>query len=1156
MLDNNSQSNESLSTSTLSSDVTNTKLNLDTTLPPKIQTDSSFDDLATFTTESTQSYSYTPVSNNSMGMRLNVLKRSLEILLENPDWLNNSLSLSAAYNNNTSNINNMIDFQPDTSKLSSLLKLEKNVSSSTLQTLLQSAVNSDTENSNSNSNVESPSSNPSDFFQEPKFLFSRSDSVSSTSTLGSCNVNLNEGIMNDLREILKLLDHIRKNDVDLSIDVEDKVLGLHNLSLTNASMANYNIRKNTLLKIKLLHALATPFIDQNSNQIISGLPVLNSTPSTLGLSTLPDTLNSSLNSGTNGCNCNSPSSPAVSSRQFHASSNAKTKSPKAVFTVSTESPWDLLNANDLGLLMFGFSRFSLRKMKLMDLIAPRSRDLVINRLNRNKALVFAGEIIAVKRENKSLAWTSLWAKRRDNLIILIFEQVVCETLDIIIERDESLQADFYVKEVLKQNKSLYGKQLINEKVSDFLPSLNSSLRNSEIGTFNNLDITSVPDSNLINKIRYFTIKRENNTFVPCAISSEFLTNDFDAKNKSDIKSLIRINLHSLPYIAGSFVVNSNDFRIQCFNEAIAKNLFGTSDLKYQSIDVIIPKFSTLVALALKENPNLNYQKGLVLPEHYFRKLNSWCQGSNDNERELLFLKCRGIEGRHNDGNIINIDIQLHVSNDNLYVIWITFCRSFLNKTHKIDRMGVDTNQEQKDNDSHKDRSLNVFKNYKVRVDDESDHHYHFNDETTDSNSLPSQLKLFDLHHQRHLDSDSQGSSSTNVSRSSSLKTINYSSVSSPSTPKIQKIKSLTKLATSPLAEHNKNDDNEEEAANENDDAHDNSNNDNKSNNEGEKKPVIEALNSNSFDLSSILTCEQHLEQEERELNYLREHSPYFPKVIGAEKRSKKFSDFTILKNLGQGAYGKVVYAQYKKDELYKDCVKAIFKERILVDTWVRDRELGTIPSEIQILYSLNKFPHANIMRIVDFFEDDNCYYLETLQHGSQTSGSVDLYDIIEVKKNMTEFEAKYIYFQTVAALTHMHSHGIVHRDIKDENIIVDKDYFVKLIDFGSAAWVKDGPFGVFVGTIDYAAPEVLNGQPYEGKSQDVWAMGVLLYTLVFKENPFCNVDEILDGEVKFPAYTDVSTECIELIKTILVTDVNKRPTMQQIKDDPWLFGFS
>lgn len=271
--------------------------------------------------------------------------------------------------------------------------------------------------------------------------------------------------------------------------------------------------------------------------------------------------------------------------------------------------------------------------------------------------------------------------------------------------------------------------------------------------------------------------------------------------------------------------------------------------------------------------------------------------------------------------------------------------------------------------------------------------------------------------------------------------------------------------------------------------------------------------------------------------------------IGSQKRIKKFSDFTILQVMGEGAYGKVNLCIHNKEH-YIVVIKMIFKERILVDTWVRDRKLGTIPSEIQIMATLNKNSQENILKLLDFFEDDDYYYIETPVHGE--TGSIDLFDVIEFKKDMVEHEAKLVFKQVVASIKHLHDQGIVHRDIKDENVIVDSHGFVKLIDFGSAAYIKSGPFDVFVGTMDYAAPEVLGGSSYKGKPQDIWALGVLLYTIIYKENPYYNIDEILEGELRFDKSEHVSEECISLIKRILTREVDKRPTIDEIYEDKWL----
>lgn len=163
--------------------------------------------------------------------------------------------------------------------------------------------------------------------------------------------------------------------------------------------------------------------------------------------------------------------------------------------------------------------------------------------------------------------------------------------------------------------------------------------------------------------------------------------------------------------------------------------------------------------------------------------------------------------------------------------------------------------------------------------------------------------------------------------------------------------------------------------------------------------------------------------------------------------------------------------------------------------------------------------------------------------------------------------------QVANAIHHLHTKAlVVHRDIKDENVVLDGEGKIKLIDFGSAAYIKNGPFDVFVGTIgsssphqivalcpcqyrsltrrpDYAAPEVLAGKPYRGKDQDVWALGILLYTIVYKENPFYSIDEIMDRDLRVPYI--VSEDSIDLIRGMLDRDVDSRLDINQVLEHRW-----
>lgn len=299
-----------------------------------------------------------------------------------------------------------------------------------------------------------------------------------------------------------------------------------------------------------------------------------------------------------------------------------------------------------------------------------------------------------------------------------------------------------------------------------------------------------------------------------------------------------------------------------------------------------------------------------------------------------------------------------------------------------------------------------------------------------------------------------------------------------------------------------------------------------------------------------------------------------PEVAPANAKESKrtISDYVILEEMGQGAYGEVKLARQKKDPAKKVVLKYVTKKRILVDTWTRDRRLGTVPLEIHVLDYLRRdgLKHPNIVEMEGFFEDDVNYYIEMLPHGLP---GMDLFDYIELKTNMDEQECRNIFKQVVSAIHHLHTKAlVVHRDIKDENVILDGEGKIKLIDFGSAAYIKNGPFDVFVGTIgkihstfdtcsklkekkkrstDYAAPEVLQGKSYRGKEQDIWALGILLYTIVYKENPFYNIDEILDHPLRVP-FIPFSEDCIDLIRGMLDRDVDNRLTIGEVMEHPWM----
>jgi serine/threonine protein kinase len=252
-------------------------------------------------------------------------------------------------------------------------------------------------------------------------------------------------------------------------------------------------------------------------------------------------------------------------------------------------------------------------------------------------------------------------------------------------------------------------------------------------------------------------------------------------------------------------------------------------------------------------------------------------------------------------------------------------------------------------------------------------------------------------------------------------------------------------------------------------------------------------------------------------------------------------EFITIKALGEGAHGFVRLCHHKNDSNKNPVVvKYVLRNRI--DQWCRcagyDRR---IPYEVAILHDIGY--HPNIIRFLSFFQDDFFVCIVT-----EYQEAVDLFEYIE-REELKELQIRGIFHQALLAVQHIHSLGIVHRDIKDENFLIDKLGRVTLIDFGSAQYVRNGPFLHYAGTSLYQPPEVLQGNAYGGTEQDMWQMGILLHILMFKRNPFENNEEIRNCVLSLQ--NGYSASLKDLLHGLLTLDVSKRLTAQEALEHPW-----
>ncbi|CAB3239719.1 unnamed protein product [Arctia plantaginis] len=253
--------------------------------------------------------------------------------------------------------------------------------------------------------------------------------------------------------------------------------------------------------------------------------------------------------------------------------------------------------------------------------------------------------------------------------------------------------------------------------------------------------------------------------------------------------------------------------------------------------------------------------------------------------------------------------------------------------------------------------------------------------------------------------------------------------------------------------------------------------------------------------------------------------------------------YVTLKQIGKGAYGCVKMAYRRSDRLLT-VAKFILKEKVGTQFWVDGPDGRRVPLELSLLLTLK---HPNIVSVVDAFENDKYFQMVMEKHGA----GMDLFEFIERRPRLDEPLLSYIFRQIGQAVEYLHSLNILHRDIKDENVIIDNKFHVKLIDFGSATFMsKDTLFSTFYGTTEYCSPEVLAGNKYAGPELEMWSMGITLYVLTFFVNPFSDIEDTIQGPLAFPQI--VSEDLEQLLRWILCKEPANRCTVSQLMAHPWI----
>uniref|UniRef100_A0A8C4ZDD6 cGMP-dependent protein kinase n=1 Tax=Gadus morhua TaxID=8049 RepID=A0A8C4ZDD6_GADMO len=270
--------------------------------------------------------------------------------------------------------------------------------------------------------------------------------------------------------------------------------------------------------------------------------------------------------------------------------------------------------------------------------------------------------------------------------------------------------------------------------------------------------------------------------------------------------------------------------------------------------------------------------------------------------------------------------------------------------------------------------------------------------------------------------------------------------------------------------------------------------------------------------------------------------------------SLKLTDFNIIDTLGVGGFGRVELVQLKNEEAKTFAMK-ILKKRHIVDT----RQQEHIRSEKHIMTDA----HSDfIVRLYRSFKDSKYLYMlmEACLGG-------ELWTILRDRGSFEDVTTRFYTACVVEAFAYLHTKGIIYRDLKPENLILDSRGYAKLVDFGFAKKIGFGKkTWTFCGTPEYVAPEIILNKGHD-ISADYWSLGILMYELLTGSPPFSGPDPmktyniILRGidMVEFPK--KITKNAANLIKKLCRDSPSERlgnlkNGVKDIQKHKWFEGFN
>ncbi|KAH8805571.1 kinase-like domain-containing protein [Xylogone sp. PMI_703] len=263
------------------------------------------------------------------------------------------------------------------------------------------------------------------------------------------------------------------------------------------------------------------------------------------------------------------------------------------------------------------------------------------------------------------------------------------------------------------------------------------------------------------------------------------------------------------------------------------------------------------------------------------------------------------------------------------------------------------------------------------------------------------------------------------------------------------------------------------------------------------------------------------------------------------KGKYSLNDFELLRTLGTGSFGRVQLVQSKHNQRFY-AIKVLKKHQV-----VKMKQVEHTNDERRMLQDVK---HPFLITLWGTFQDNrNLYMVMDFVEGGE------LFSLLRKSQRFPNPVAKFYAAEVTLALEYLHSKQIIYRDLKPENLLLDRHGHLKITDFGFAKRVPDITW-TLCGTPDYLAPEVVSSKGYN-KSVDWWSLGILIFEMLCGFTPFWDggspmkiYENILKGRVKYPPY--IHPDAQDLLQRLITPDLTKRlgnlhGGSEDIKRHPW-----